>query len=412
MRTSKSTFAITFYLRKDKMRKDSFTPIFCRITIAGEAVSFNIHKDIRAELWDMDNHKARSKSREAIEVNQTLDACRTILHNMYREIFEKDNYVTAEKLKNSYLGISTDNTMLLVLFRDLIKDIEALVNITKAKATLQKYKVTYTRISEFMKFKYNISDINVKEIKYQFICDFEVYLRTQASCSPNTTAKFIQFFKRVILIAQNNGWMQHNPFANYKIHFKKVDRGYLTDQELEIIKNKEFDIERLEKVRDIFVFACWTGLAYVDTYKLTYDNIKIGVDGKPWIMTKRAKTDTIVTVPLLDVPLAIIEKYRGKQDDKVLPTLSNQKMNSYLKEIGTVCGIEKRLSFHLARHTFASTTTLAKGVSIEAVSKMLGHTNIRTTQIYARVTENLISNEMNTLSTKLKANNIQLSKAK
>ena len=150
----------------------------------------------------------------------------------------------------------------------------------------------------------------------------------------------------------------------------------------------------------------------MDTYKLTYDNIKIGVDGKPWIMTKRAKTDTIVTVPLLDVPLAIIEKYRGKQDDKVLPTLSNQKMNSYLKEIGTVCGIEKRLSFHLARHTFASTTTLAKGVSIEAVSKMLGHTNIRTTQIYARVTENLISNEMNTLSTKLKANNIQLSKAK
>lgn len=148
--------------------------------------------------------------------------------------------------------------------------------------------------------------------------------------------------------------MQHNPFANYKIHFKKVDRGYLTDQELEIIKNKEFDIERLEKVRDIFVFACWTGLAYVDTYKLTYDNIKIGVDGKPWIMTKRAKTDTIVTVPLLDVPLAIIEKYRGKQDDKVLPTLSNQKMNSYLKEIGTVCGIEKRLSFHLARHIHSS----------------------------------------------------------
>ena len=394
------------------MKKNSFTPIFCRITIAGEAVSFNIHKDIRVELWDMENHKAAGNSREAREVNQVLDACRTILYNKYRDIFGKDNFVTAEKLKNSYLGISTDNTMLLELFRDLIKDIEALVNITKTKATLQKYKVTYTRLSEFMKFKYNISDINVKEIKYQFICDFEVYLRTQANCSPNTTAKFIQFFKRVILIAQNNGWIQHNPFGNYKIHFKKVDRGYLTDQELEVIKNKEFNIERLEKVRDIFVFACWTGLAYVDTYKLTYDNIKTGVDGKLWIMTKRAKTDTVVTVPLLDVPLSIIEKYRGKQDNKVLPTLSNQKMNSYLKEIATVCGIEKRLSFHLARHTFASTTTLAKGVSIEAVSKMLGHTNIRTTQIYARVTENLISNEMNSLSTKLKTNNTQLSKAK
>lgn len=150
----------------------------------------------------------------------------------------------------------------------------------------------------------------------------------------------------------------------------------------------------------------------MDTYKLTYDNIKTGVDGKLWIMTKRAKTDTVVTVPLLDVPLSIIEKYRGKQDNKVLPTLSNQKMNSYLKEIATVCGIEKRLSFHVARHTFASTTTLAKGVSIEAVSKMLGHTNIRTTQIYARVTENLISNEMSSLSSKLKTRKKKLSKAK
>ncbi len=413
MRTSKSTFNITFYLRKDKMKKNSFTPIFCRITIAGEAVSFNIHKDIRAELWDMENHKASGNSREARDVNQVLDVCRTILHNKYRDIFEKDNFVTAEKLKNSYLGISTDNAILLILFRDLIKDIEALVGINKTKATLQKYKVTYTRLSEFMKFKYNISDINVKEIKYQFISDFEIYLRTQANCSPNTTAKFIQFFKRVILIARNNGWMLHDPFANYKIHIKKVDRGYLTDQELERIRNKEFGIERLEKVRDIFVFACMTGLAYVDTYKLTYDNIRTGVDGKLWIMTKRAKTDTVVTVPLLDVALSIIEKYRNQQkDDKVLPTLSNQKMNSYLKEIGTVCEIEKRLSFHLARHTFASTTTVAKGVSIEAVSKMLGHTNIRTTQIYARVTENLISNEMNTLSNKLQANNTQLSKAK
>lgn len=159
MRTSKSTFAITFYLRKDKMKKDSFTPIFCRITISGKAVSFNIHKDIRAELWDMENHKARSKSREAIEVNQTLDACRTILHNMYREIFEKDNYMTSEKLKNSYLGISTDNTMLLVLFRDLIKDIEALVNINKTKATLQKYKVTYSRQSEFALFQNRLTGI-------------------------------------------------------------------------------------------------------------------------------------------------------------------------------------------------------------------------------------------------------------
>lgn len=239
----------------------------------------------------------------------------------------------------------------------------------------------------------------MKEIKYQFIVDFENYLRTECNCNANTTAKFIQFFKRIIIIARNNGWMQHDPFANYKIRIKKVDRGYLTEEELQKIKQKELTIDRLIKVRDIFIFSCFTGLAYVDAKNLTYDNIKKGVDGNLWIITKREKTDTPVTVPLMSIPLEIIEKYRNKQPNcKVLPLLTNQKMNSYLKEIGDLCEIEKNLTFHLARHTFASTTTLAKGVSIEAVSKMLGHTNIKTTQIYARVTENMISNEMHKLT--------------
>ena len=213
----------------------------------------------------------------------------------------------------------------------------------------------------------------------------------------------IQFFKRIIIIARNNGWMQHDPFANYKIRIKKVDRGYLTEEELQKIKQKELTIDRLIKVRDIFIFSCFTGLAYVDAKNLTYDNIKKGVDGNLWIITKREKTDTPVTVPLMSIPLEIIEKYRNKQPNcKVLPLLTNQKMNSYLKEVGDLCEIEKNLTFHLARHTFASTTTLAKGVSIEAVSKMLGHTNIKTTQIYARVTENMISNEMHKLTSQNK----------
>ena len=205
------------------------------------------------------------------------------------------------------------------------------------------------------------------------------------------------------MIARNNGWMQHDPFANYKIRIKKVDRGYLTEEELQKIKQKELAIDRLIKVRDIFIFSCFTGLAYIDARNLTYDNIKKGVDGNLWIITKRKKTDTPVTVPLMSIPLEIIEKYRNQQPDcKVLPLLTNQKMNSYLKEIGDLCEIEKNLTFHLARHTFASTTTLAKGVSIEAVSKMLGHTNIKTTQIYARVTENMISNEMHKLTSQNK----------
>lgn len=351
MRAPKNTFKIIFYLRKDKMKKNSFTPIFCRVTISGEAVSFNIHTDISIDLWDASSNQAKGKTKEAIAVNRVLDSCRTTLHNMYREIFERDNFVSAEKLKNAYLGISQDNAMLLELFRKHNKDVESLVGINKTKATLQKYKVTYTRLSEFMRFRYNISDINVKEIKNQFVVDFENYLRVECKCSSNTTAKFIQFFKRIIIIARNNGWMLHDPFTNYKIRIKKVDRGFLTEEELTTIKEKELSIERLAKVRDIFIFSCWTGLAYVDTKNLAYDNIKKGVDGNLWIITKREKTDTPVTVPLLKVPLEIIEKYRDIQpDNKVLPILSNQKMNSYLKEIADLCGITKNLTFHLARH--------------------------------------------------------------
>ncbi|MFQ9315247.1 site-specific integrase [Dysgonomonas mossii] len=403
MKAAKSTFKIIFYLRKDKMKKNSFTPIFCRVTISGESVSFNIHTDIHVDMWDANASQASGKTREAMNVNRILDSCKTSLHNMYRDIFERDNFVSAEKLKNAYLGISTDNTMLLELFNQHNKDVESLLGINKTKATLQKYKVTYTRLSDFMRHKYSISDVNVKEIKYQFIVDFENYLRTECNCNANTTAKFIQFFKRIIIIARNNGWMQHDPFANYKIRIKKVDRGYLTEEELQKIKQKELTIDRLIKVRDIFIFSCFTGLAYVDAKNLTYDNIKKGVDGNLWIITKREKTDTPVTVPLMSIPLEIIEKYRNKQPNcKVLPLLTNQKMNSYLKEIGDLCEIEKNLTFHLARHTFASTTTLAKGVSIEAVSKMLGHTNIKTTQIYARVTENMISNEMHKLTSQNK----------
>ena len=211
----------------------------------------------------------------------------------------------------------------------------------------------------------------------------------------------MQFFKRIILIARNNGILVGDPFANYKIRLEKVDRGYLTEDEIKIILKKKMVSERLEQVRDVFIFSCFSGLAYVDVANLKEDNIRKSFDGNLWIITKRQKTNTDVNVPLLDIPKMILEKYKGKlPDGKVLPIISNQKLNAYLKEIADVCGIKKNLTFHLARHTFATTTTLAKGVPIETVSKMLGHTNIETTQIYARITNNKISNDMQGLDKK------------
>jgi len=205
----------------------------------------------------------------------------------------------------------------------------------------------------------------------------------------------MQFFKRIILIARNNGILIGDPFANYKIRLEKVDRGYLTEDEIKIILKKKMVSERLEQVRDVFIFSCFSGLAYVDVANLKEDNIRKSFDGNLWIITKRQKTNTDVNVPLLDIPKMILEKYKGKlPNGKVLPIISNQKLNA------DVCGIKKNLTFHLARHTFATTTTLAKGVPIETVSKMLGHTNIETTQIYARITNNKISNDMQGLDKK------------
>lgn len=202
-------------------------------------------------------------------------------------------------------------------------------------------------------------------------------------------------------MAKNNGWIHIDPFANYKIRFKKTDRGYLTQDEINIIMRKKFASERLERVRDIFIFSCFTGLAYIDVKNLRQSNIRTSFDDGLWIMGKREKTGVNFNVPLLEVAKEIVEKYSGQlPDDKVLPVMSNQKMNEYLKEIGEVCGIGKDLTFHLARHTFA-TLTLTKGVSIESVSKMLGHTNIKTTQIYARITDVKVSNDMASFAEKL-----------
>ena len=250
---------------------------------------------------------------------------------------------------------------------------------------MAKYDRCYSRIEEFMKAKYNITDIALKEINHMFITDFETYLRTVSLCNENTTAKFMQTFRMIVIMAKNNGWIYTDPFMNYKIRLKRVDRGYLTEQEIQKILKKKFPTKRLEQVRDVFIFSCFTGLSYIDIKTLKASEICTSFDGKLWIMRHRQKTDTPVNVPLLKIPLAILKKYDGQlPKGELLPVLSNQKLNSYLKEIADLCGINKNITFHMSRHTFA-TMCLNNGVKMENVSKMLGHTNVRTTQQYAKV---------------------------
>jgi site-specific recombinase XerD len=405
----KSTFSILFYLKRNGQKANGNMPIMGRITVNGEAVQFAAKVEVKPEYWNVKAGKAIGRNNaEVQEVNRILESIKVTMTKIYRDLQEKESSVTPERIKNIFFGIEVKNQMLLELFKQYNEDIHKLIGISKSMVCYHKYEITRKRLTSFLKEEYHVSDISLKEINHKFITDFEAYMRGVCRCNANTTSKFIQRFKSIVLVARNNGWLLHDPFANYKIKSPKVDRGYLTQEELEVIMQKEFSVKRLEQVRDIFIFACFTGLAYVDVRNLRETNVRVSFDGNLWIMTKRQKTDVQSNIPLLDVPKQILEKYKGAlPNGMILPVPSNQKMNAYLKEIADLCGIAKNLTFHLARHTFATTTTLAKGVPIETVSKMLGHTNIKTTQIYARITDNKISHDMAVLAGKLKGMEIK-----
>ena len=393
----KSTFKVLFYLKKGSEKRNGEVMIMARITIDGKICQFSTKQSIHPDNWSVKAGKATGKS--CAQLNKLLEDIKASLHLIYHEQQRRDNYVTAEKVKNEFLGLTENHETLLNLFEKHNNDVKQLIGISKSASTYQKYEVTRKHLKNFIQYKYNLSDIALKEINLMFITDFEVYLKTIGKCNSNTTAKFMQFFKRIILIARNNGILIGDPFANYKIRLNKVDRGYLTEDEIKKILELNLVSERLENVRDLFIFSCFCGLAYIDVAGLRKEHIRKSFDGNLWIMTKRVKTGTNVNVPLLDIPKMILDKYKDKlPHGKILPIISNQKLNSYLKEIADLSGIKKNLTFHLARHTFATTTTLSKGVPIETVSKMLGHTNIETTQIYARITNNKISDDMKGLS--------------
>ena len=402
---SQSNFNSRFYLRTNHVNKDGTCAIMVRVTVNSERVVFSTKLSADPNKWDAKANRVYGKSKSDRELNRTLDDMSSSIRSHYYELERYEASVTAEKVRNSFLGITARTESLMQLFREYMDECASLAGISKSKATVQKYDRCYRRVQEFLKAKYNLSDIPLVEIGHKFITDLECYLRTVSQCNENTTAKFLQTFKMIIIRARNNGYIKGDPFSNYRIRLKRVDRGYLTEEELSAIMGKEFATKRLSQVRDIFIFSCYTGLAYIDIKELTADNIRTSFDGNQWIMTHRHKTETPVNVPLLDIPKQLVAKYRGTtKDGKLLPVLSNQKMNAYLKEIATLCGIDKNITFHQARHTFATTITLSQGVPIESVSKMLGHTNIQTTQIYARITNEKISRDMAVLSSKMKAN--------
>jgi len=326
------------------------------------------------------------------------------LNEHYRHLLEANKPITPEAIKNAYLGVKERGKTILEVFRYHNAQLLGLINIDFAPGTYKKYCTSLKHTEEFIRWKYNVADLELSYINYAFITEFEFYLKTVQACAHNTAIKHITNFKKIIRICIGNGWLEKDPFVNYKIQTKVVEREFLNEQELQAIAEKEFSIQRLDQVRDVFLFCCFTGLAYADVAKLSSHHLVVGIDGGKWIKINRTKTDTRSSIPLLPIPAAIIEKYaqhpKCKATNKILPVLSNQKMNSYLKELADVCGITKNITSHLARHTFATTVTLTNGVPLESVGKMLGHKSLRTTQHYAKIIDRKVSDDMQLLKQK------------
>ena len=397
----KSTFTVLFYLRKNRPNSKGLVPIMGRITINGERAQFNTRTDIHPDQWDNKSERSIGKSVESTKVNRLLDAIRIKITDLYHKHLNEYGYALPEKIKNIILGIDTEKRkMLLEYFAEHNEYYLLKIGKDTSKITHGRYELTKDRLFEFLRKEYRLSDIPVIELTPIFIERFFIFLQDIHSCSNNTALKFIQRFRTVFNYIKNTGAdIKADPFVSFRFRTKKVVREVLTQDEIDIIYKKVFLTERLTQVRDIFVFACYTGLSYIDIVQLTEDNIKKAFDGHLWIMTKRQKTAVPSNIRLLEIPLEIVEKYRGQQDnEKLFPICSNQKMNEYLKEIGIICGINKSITCHTARHSFGTTVTLANGVPIETVSKMLGHSDIKTTQIYAKIIDQKLSSDMNDLA--------------
>jgi site-specific recombinase XerD len=407
MKAATTTFGVLFYLKTQKTSMQGKAPICARVTVNGKRTEISVKRSVNANEWDDRKGMAKGNRKETVELNMFLNQFKAKIINTYQQMILSDAVIDGPAIRDRVLG--TDHLAPTLVSLVEYHNEQQLHKL--APGTMKNYYTTQRYIEKFLREKYYRNDIVLSQLTYKFILDFERYLFNyvpkdhQKPLNNNGIMKHIERLRKMINMAVKLDWLSKDPFASFKKHFDKVERECLNDKELTALANKHFAIERLRHVRDMFMFSCYTGLSYVELAELSPTNIVTGIDGGLWISTIRAKTDTGVRVPLLPQATELIEKYRdnprAQNNGTVFPVISNQRMNGYLKEIADICGITKILTFHIARHTFATTVTLSNGVPIESVSKMLGHTSIRTTQIYAKVVEQKLSEDMRKLEKRM-----------
>lgn len=396
----RDSFRVLFFLKKTKLLKNGEASVCMRITVNGTRVENNIRKSIDPALWSQAKETARGKSRRACDLNTYIEEARIKLYQIFCELEQQNRPVTAHLLQELFFGQEKPEEVrtLLGTMQEHNDQCRALVGTDYALITVRRYESCRRYLAELIRQRYGKEDLPLAEVNGELVRAFAFYLKTEKGCQQNTVIRYMKCLKKITNLARANDWMAKDPFLGIRFHEKEVVREFLTMDELQTIYHKEFPLERLTLVRDVFIFAAFTGLAFIDVQQLAPEHIVHDNNGNLWIRKPRQKTKNMCNIPLLEIPQEILRKYADhptcRKKGVLLPVPCNQKMNSYLKEIADICMIHKNLTTHTARHSYATSVCLANGVSLENVAKMLGHSNIKMTQHYARVLDSSILRDM------------------
>ena len=396
----RDSFRVLFFLKKTRLLKNGEASVCMRITVNGTRVENNIRKSIDPALWSQAKETARGKSRRACDLNTYIEEARIKLYQIFCELEQQNRPVTAHLLQELFFGQEKPEEVrtLLGTMQEHNDQCRALVGTDYALMTVRRYESCRRYLAELIRQRYGKEDLPLTEVNGELVRAFAFYLKTEKGCQQNTVIRYMKCLKKITNLACANDWMAKDPFLGIRFHEKEVVREFLTMDELQTIYHKEFPLERLTLVRDVFIFAAFTGLAFIDVQQLAPEHIVRDNNGNLWIRKPRQKTKNMCNIPLLDIPQEILRKYADhptcRKKGVLLPVPCNQKMNSYLKEIADICMIRKNLTTHCARHSYATSVCLANGVSLENVAKMLGHSNIKMTQHYARVLDSSILRDM------------------
>lgn len=394
----RQTFNVLFFIRRTRALKSGENPIMLRISIEGQLAEMQLKRAVKPNLWNQNKERCTGKDAASLEINRYLDSVKLRLLDIHRNLELENKLINPMEIKRKFLGLDEEHKMFLQVFQEHNNKCRELIGIDYAKVTISRFDTCLKYMQEMTLKKYRMRDIPLKEVNHAFIQDYIHFLKVEKGLSENTLIRYMKVIKKITNMALANDWMAKNPFVNIRFHEQEVHKEFLTKDELEILRTKEFDIPRLDLVRDVFLFQCWTGLAFIDVSELTEEHIIPDNEGNLWIRKARQKTKVMCNIPLLDIPLQILEKYKEhplcQKKGVLLPVMSNQKVNSYLKEIADFCGIKKQISSHTGRHTFSTVVALANNVSLENVAKMLGHTSTKMTQRYAKILDQSILRDM------------------